>query len=246
MTRIRLKQSCIIMFTLMIMLSLTACLWRPSESTVPELKRETHKPLEELEQYVYDTVGPDIYFKKPVLDEEESIARLYLIQYEYGMDVAIFDRSRNAINEYLEQHPDYYLNSFDEIVLIYEKRKNLPGNDYDDYQVSISQNTFQCGGHTLSRSGSGVSGVNIGYDYINVVKVFSGFYLKHISDEDDVYALDMSTRTITYDEITEFITKHPSIQYISVDQYEGDEEELISFLQEVDSDVIIFIDEYEE
>lgn len=246
MTRIRLKRICIITLVLMIMMSLTACLWGSSESTVPELKRETHQPLEELEQYVYDTVGPDIYFKKPVLDEEESIARLYLIQYEYGMDVAIFDRSRNAINEYLEQHPDYYLNSFDEIVLIYEKRKNLPGNDYDDYQVSISKNTFQCGCHILSRSGSGVSGVNVRYDYINVVVAWPYFELNQVTDVDDIYALDMCTDIITYDEINEFITKHPSIQYIRVKRYDGDEEKLVSFLQEVDSDVVIFIEGYED
>ena len=246
MIKTRLKQACISILLLMLMLSSASCLWGSSESTVPELKRETHKPLEDIEQYVYDVVGPDIYFKKPELNEEESVAHLYLIQYEYGMDVTLFDKSRNAINEYLEQNPDYYLNSFGEIVLFYEERINLPRNDYDDYQLSISKNTFRCGCHTLSRNGSGVNGVNVRYDYVNVVVAWPYFELNQVTDVDDIYTLDMCTDIITYDEITEFIEKHPSIQYISVYQYVGDEAELISFLQDVDSDVIIFIEVYEE
>ena len=234
----RIKLSAILVILALFTTLSTSCFFQTS--TVPELKQETHEPFEDMEQYVYDVVGPDIYFNPPVIDEENNKVNINLIQYEEGGSTALFDRARNAVNEFLMQHPDYCLNDYDTVFLNYEVR-----DIHGDYNIGFSQNSFHCGCHMVNRFGTGVDGVNTRYDQVNVVIIYSRFSMAHISDIDDVYALDMRTRTVTYSEITDFIVKHPSLQYMIVDRYDGDIDELVGFLQEIDSDVEIFIDEFE-
>lgn len=234
----RVKISAILVILVLYTTLSTSCFFQTS--TVPELKQETHEPFEDMEQYVYDVVGPDIYFNPPVIDEENNKVNINLIQYERKIDTSLFDKARSAINEYLTEHPDYCIYDYSDIVLEYQERKNLPGRDYDDYQITVCRNSFSHKGMALTRFGNEIRDFDVRYDQINVVDIFSGFGMSALSTEDDICVLDMSSRVLTYEEMVELISGHPSLQCIYIYQYDGDMNEVIQYLQDIGSDVIIF------
>ena len=163
-----------------------------------------------------------------------------LIQYERKIDTSLFDKARSAINEYLTEHPDYCIYDYSDIVLEYRMRGNLPGRDYDDHQITVCKNSFSHKGMALTRFGNEIQDFDVRYDQINVVHIYSRFGTDDLSEADDVKVLYMSTEIITYDEMVELISGHPSLQCMYIKYYDGDVNEVIDYLRSVGSDVIIF------
>ena len=234
----RVKISAILVILVLFTTLSTSCFFQTS--TVPELKQETHKPFEDMEQYVYDVVGPDIYFNPPEFDEENNKVIINLIQYERKIDMSLFDKARSAINEYLTEHPDYCIYDYSNITLKYLRRENLPGSDYEDYSMTSCKNYYSGSGWALTRFGNMIQDFDVRYDQINVVHIYSRFGTDDLSEADDVKVLYMSTEIITYDEMVELISGHPSLQCMYIKYYDGDVNEVIDYLQSVGSDVIIF------
>ena len=212
------------------------------EARIKPLKQVTHERVADMEQYVYDKVGPDIYFKSPNIDYEAHTAELYLIQDERELDYYLFDEARSAINEFLEQNPDYFLNDEYSIDLYYQERDHIPHNDYVDYPISYSSNHFQFNGYCISSSEMGFDQIDLYFEGVNAVACRDNFRPKHVYGSEDVIVLNMTGQTPSYETIMEIIANLPNLKYLSISTWDSDNyEQLTAGLQEAESEVVILI-----
>jgi len=212
------------------------------EASIKPLKQVTHERVADMEQYVYDKVGPDIYFQEPEINEEEHTVVLKLIQNEGDMDYSRFNLARIAINDYLEQNPDYFLNDEYYIDLQYLERNKIPG-DYVDSWISYSSNHFQFDGESINRSMNNWEKIDYVYDNICIVKSYNGMHSNAFFGSDDVLVMDLRGTQATCGDIITVISNIPSLQYVYISGWERENnEQLVSALQEIGSDVIILIE----
>ena len=195
----------------------------------------------DMEQYVYDKDGPDIYFQEPEINEEEHTVVLKLIQNESDMDYSRFNLARIAINDYLEQDPDYFLNDEYNIDLQYLERYKIPG-DYVDSLISYSSNHFQFNGYCISSSEMGFDQIDLYFEGVNAVACRDNFRPKHVYGSEDVIVLNMTGQTPSYETIMEIIANLPNLKYLSISTWDSaNYEQLTEGLQEAESEVVILI-----
>lgn len=208
-----------------------------------ELRQETHSGIADLEQYVYDTVGPDIYFKKPVIDDEKRIADLYLIQSEERYRSLLFDEARSAINSFLFENADYHLNDDYRINLYYQRRETVRQYKYIDNPIGYSKNYFDFGGYSVNGSERASDQIHVEYDGITVVVCFNTFQHINMYGSEDIDVLDISNESIDYNDLIDIANNIQSLKYLYISDWDREDDAyLIEGLRDVASDVIVLVE----
>ena len=213
------------------------------EASIKPLKQVTHERVADMEQYVYDKVGPNIYFQEPEINEEEHTVVLKLIQNEGDMDYSRFNLARIAINDYLEQDPDYFLNDEYYIDLQYLERNKIPG-DYVDSLISHSTNHFQFDGYYISASSDGNIHINDMYEGVYTLYCMDYYTVEYAYGDASITTIDDLSYTPSYEVIMEILSNVPNLRYLCIgprDDY-NDCEDIMNYLRETGSDVTILIE----
>jgi len=255
----RIKTKVLLILLMLLSFCIVSCIYHTAERKKALILRQvTHSRVEELERYVYDRVGPDIYFGKPDIDDAKHTAALYLIQPDSHFIDALFEEARCAINDYLTENPDCFLKDDYKIDLYYCCRLRLPHDDYDDLVEGHSCNYFSYNGLALNRN-ENIDELNFPrgmvtpdrtyyyarieklYDSISVVDSWSwGWYgYTNLYGSDTVEVLDISSDSPDYEQIMDIIKNIPSLQYIYIYSWDGDVDELLEGLYNANSNVII-------
>ena len=219
--------SCILLLVLVCILS---GMHRTSEKKKErELRQEIHPEIAELEQYVYDNVGPDIYFGEPEIDEDELTADLYLLVSGHHQNSPLFDQARCSINDFLENNPEYYINSDYRINLHYGCRINLPHNDYDDYYDGLASNYTDINGYTSA----GYRDYHLLYDSISCISCQCNYKYTSVYNSENVRVLIVLGIQINIDKIIEIASNNPDLEYIYISSWDGDIQDITEAISEL-------------
>ena len=200
-----------------------------------KLEQETHDGLSDLEQYVYDCVGSYVYFEEPHIDESVKTAELYLIQTEDHIDYSLYDATRCRINEYLSNHPDCYLNNGYKITIYYRYRFSIPNGDYEDDNAGFATNFLVFHGYSIN----GHLDQFFYYEDLAVISCVSHYRYADVFGTSNVGILNLSWNILSKDEILEIAEKVPSLDYLCINHWDGDIDELITDIHKVNPDVTL-------
>lgn len=211
-----------------------------------KMSQVTHDRFEAMEEYVYDNVGSKIYFLGPKVDRENKLAIINLTQSESNYDPVRFEEARCLINDYMRDHSDFFLNDGYMIKLVYLKHYHHFGASDGDEEIGYSTNYFNYEGET-QRGYIEISNV---YDSISVINFTTreysyGFYPKLLYDSPDVKVVNIAAIDYDpdYDDMTGIFVRLTDLDYVVLDYWEGDVEELEEDMRLIDQETQLLVRE---
>ena len=200
-------------------------------SRITPLQQVTHERVADLEQYVYDNVGPDIYFGEPEINDALKTVKLVLIEDPEDYHINSFDRARCLINDYLNQNAECFLNDDYRITLEYGLRSITPdGQDGYDTIARVYNYVFIDGEDTL---------MLFQLSNLSCSEIYS---ILEVTDVDSIQATEISVYGMSLDEVIEIVHFIPNLSYLYLIDWNGDNEDLMDAVYEVNSDIVVIFE----
>jgi hypothetical protein len=201
-------------------------------SRIKPLQQVTHERVADLEQYVYDNVGSDIFFDDPKIDDKNRDAVLTLHVENRG-NAGMYDMARCSINNFLEDNPDYFLNDEYHITLVYSDRDVTPDGQDGFYEICKAYNYYDFNGYTEN----GHESFSVMYDAISVIGGNSYYNYRYYYNSEKVKFIIAHGYSISNDQILDIVSEAPDLEYFYITSRDDDTEILIASMREINQTV---------